>query len=240
MNGNVQQRLITIGLVALLLAPFLGQEGDAWPPSIRSNEGISITGSWSDSCPCRAPCPCWRTGRANVSKCVNVQVYQAHLQGKGTTPTDSVFVLVGVPRHPYEDPELYTLYRERDVRNDLLGGLQGLFEGFYEVKLQDSQQVSISASIKEHSHQVSIPGVLRYEVVSLRKDVVDGRLRRYLYPWLDHPKQWETRLTKYQYPDGSSVAYRRTNALEARFHLDISAQVPITGTPTMDKKRPQP
>src|SRR5882724_8849943 len=98
----------------------------------------TVSGVWSDSCPCRVPCPCWKTGKASANKCVNVQVYQAH--SFGLQKENTLFVLVGVPKHPYGAPEDYSLYVDPHVTKDNLDQLKDLLASFYEIEIDKASK----------------------------------------------------------------------------------------------------
>ena len=95
-------------LPACCMIPLLMQAGNGVPHTTYDLEGV-----WSDACPCKIPCPCWKTQTANVVRCVNPQVFHITKGHFGSHDLSGVtFVLVGLPNRNYGPPDFYRAYGE--------------------------------------------------------------------------------------------------------------------------------
>jgi hypothetical protein len=199
-------------LLVSLLAAALWVEG-----ADRRSSEKRATGVWSDACPCAIPCSCWRHGKANVPKCVNVQVYAPKSSGRSRA-NDPVFVLVGLPVKPYGSPSAYSLFIDKRMSRPVVDAMRDFFEDNYWIQPGTEQIVHVNARLRPDSQVVEIPGVLSYKAHLLSNDV-DQDVGRYLYPWLDTPKQWTTQIVRYKQREDGFVEYSGTNSLFATFNL---------------------
>jgi Protein of unknown function (DUF1326) len=111
--------------VCLFLAALLSSAA-----SIGGDELHTISGEWSDACPCGIPCHCWKHGISSARRCVNFHVFRVE-SGlfKGVDLTGTVFVLLNVPRTPGEAPSANTLIVDANSKKSALieSGFQQMF-----------------------------------------------------------------------------------------------------------------
>jgi hypothetical protein len=177
------------------------------------------SGAWSDACPCKIPCSCWRSERANVARCVNVQVYAPKLADGGEgTKHGPVFVLVGVPATPFLSPSSFSLFIDARMPKSTVDLMSDFFEDNYGIQPGTGKIVPIKTALYPDSQTVKIPGALSYQVRLLSEDV-DPNVKEYLYPWLGEPRQWRTRAVHYTSSAGKVDKFSGTNALSAGFNL---------------------
>lgn len=177
------------------------------------------SGTWSDACPCKIPCSCWRSERASVARCLNVQIYAPRMTDGGISAKHGpVFVLVGVPAAPYLSPSSFSLFIDARMPKSTIEFMSDFFEDNYGIQPGTGRIVPIKTALRPDSQSVKIPGILNYEVRLSSQDV-DADVRQFLYPWLDRPQQWETRAVSYTSTAGKVDKFSGTNALSAGFNL---------------------
>lgn len=204
--------LSRILLPACCMIPLLLQAGNSSPHKTYNLEGV-----WSDACPCRIPCPCWRNQNANVVRCVNPQVFhitKGHFGGHDLSGV--TFVLVGLPNRDYGPPDFYRAYGSmKDIPT------ADLFATVFQLPLErGTEAISVpQVKLSDSSHFIRIPNLLTYDVGA---NVYDGplspELDGYLYPWLRDAKQWTVR--RVEYGSGAErISYAGTNSLTGRFKI---------------------
>jgi Protein of unknown function (DUF1326) len=187
-----------------------------------------VSGLWTDACPCKVPCPCWRTGHSSAPDCVNLHVfYITHDTGLDSNLNEARFILLNIPVSSHNAPAPQALFIDLhtdDRRSTLIKALVSEYFGDVEVR-----RVPIDVSQQMHSQTASIPGVLDYQVqfpdeVSPIPEVAD-----YLYPWLSKPVQGLTFKIEYTSLDGKKVRYSGTNAIKANFRMKRPVSVTAAG-----------
>jgi len=146
-----------------------------------------------------------------------VQVY-ALKSSVGSSSTDALFVVVGVPSIPYGSPSLYSLFTDSRMSKTDADSMRDFFEDNYGIPAGTGKVVELRATLRPHSQEVEIPGVLTYQA-HLLSNHVDENVRHYLYPWLGEPEQWITRVVRYKQAGDRTIQYRHTNSLLATFDL---------------------
>lgn len=104
-------------------------------PSIEGGRRFSISGVWSDACPCPIPCPCWATCRSGIHECLNVQVYvieEGYYQDVGLS--NSMFVLVARSKRSFEAPSLFAAYISKHAGRDEENAILDIIERLYKVR----------------------------------------------------------------------------------------------------------
>lgn len=209
-------RVCSFVIVFLILTSVLFTQG-----SNGKRRGYELEGTWSDACPCKVPCPCWGTKRANAARCVNLQVFHVNKGSFNNVDlADSTFILVGVPAEQFGTPDLYRAYFDQSSRNV---SVSDLFSQAFGLPLErGAEQVpSIEATIREKSHSVAIAGVLSYAVGAqiTSNDVTPSpEVQQYLYPWLRDARQWVTHRVTHRL-NGEAIDYAGTNSLQGKFHI---------------------
>jgi|HubBroStandDraft_1064217.scaffolds.fasta_scaffold71271_1 hypothetical protein len=196
-------------LVVILLITLLALQGSAGQKA--------PLGTWSDACPCKIPCPCWRTQRANVPRCLNVQLYAPSVAME-KAKQNVVFVLVGSPTTQYGSPSNFSLYVDKGMPTSTLEFMRGFFADNYGIAPHTEKIVSINASLSRDSESVEIPDLLAYKV-SASSQMLDVNVEKYLYPWLTNPRQWVSSSVTYK-SNGKTEEYEGTNSLSANFDLN--------------------
>src|SRR5271165_4625343 len=102
-------RYMSLGILVVPVLLLAGNSPAAgWIPNSTNH---LLSGTWSDACPCKPPCPCWRTRKSNVPACVNLQLYRPDSeQDNSRSASHSAFLLVGTPERSYQAPTSYVLY----------------------------------------------------------------------------------------------------------------------------------
>ena len=209
------------GLLLILVLPILMLlAGD--DAQVEKNAGVIIEGVWSDACPCKIPCPCWRTGHSNVPKCLNFQVFHIN-QGffQGADIGKATFVLAAAPDAPYEQPEFLRIYGVEGPGTNVAGDLmQRVFGIKTRFGLQEASSMKVVTDQRRHT--VDIPKLLHYDVGAARTSQISGELSMdvasYLYPWIENAQQWEVRKVRLRV-DGHRVTYSKTNSIFGQFAL---------------------
>lgn len=184
-----------------------------------------IAGEWSDACPCRIPCPCWKTSRSQVRRCVNVQVFHIeHGQYQGIDFAGATLVLVNTPETDFDSPGSRILYVAQEYdKADGARALSRLFSDIFKLPPRRGIRFVRMNTIITYGRQVvAIPNVLTY-VVSQSDGLSrpDDTVRDDLYSWLEEPKQWRTQKVSYL-PE--KTQYQRTNALYGRFRVSVEKE----------------
>jgi hypothetical protein len=180
-----------------------------------------VTGSWTDACPCKVPCSCWKGHVSSARTCVNFHVFRIR-NGVfyGVDLSGSVFVLANLPRAPWQEPVPDTLFvTTHDDRTTcaLQASLHRLF-GFTPRKV-------LHTAIEYHESRnqltVRIPSLLLYKVSFKRKQTLSPDVSENLYAWLSNPRQGTAEIVKYSPKSGEKVRYSHTNAISGDFDIPI-------------------
>jgi len=134
----------------------------------------------------------------------------------GVSLGGSVFVLLNLPTDDYAAPKASVLYVESNAGPRKTASIESLVKRYF-------GPVSVSRAVLSFSghgaHQrLDVPGLLEYEIVSLRASPAD-EVKDFLYPWLHDVRQGVTRQVNYTTRDGGKIHYSRTNALVGRFRI---------------------
>src|SRR5260370_11785389 len=136
MNVRYTNQVFLLGLAAVLLLP---AQDIPRSRAVLSELPDGISGSWSDACPCSTPCPCWRTGKANVPHCLNVQVYQPDTSNfSGRKPA---FVLIG-NSEGYRAPSQYVLYVDDSAEAAVARSMTNFLQNVYVLDSPDARSVT--------------------------------------------------------------------------------------------------
>lgn len=202
----------------LLLGFFLG-----WPGKQAREAGSYLSGTWSDACPCRIPCPCWGQHRSSARLCVNFHTFRIE-DGRfhGVSLRGAVFVLLNLPQGPYEEPVAGTLFVSKGdedratVIENALGDVFGLAPD--SVSLNSIEYLESGTTVV-----VKIPGLLSYRVSFPRGKELSPEVSKGLYPWLFDARQGVVETVVYAPQKAETVAYSGTNALWGRFRIPVPA-----------------
>lgn len=205
-------------LVILLLSCFYlgGQEQE-------SNRTI-ISGKWSDACPCKIPCPCWKTHKSAARRCVNFHVF--HIQSgqySGVDLAGSIFVLVNLPLALGQAPVPATLFIDTaDLKkaSAIEDSLRTLF-GFTPANVTVAP---IRYRESGKTERLWIPGLLSYKVSFEHKRSLSSEVSENLYEWLSDPKQGLVESLIYLPQGQDPVEYSQTNALFGYFRISMQKQ----------------
>jgi hypothetical protein len=176
-----------------------------------------LSGTWSDACPCKIPCSCWKTLRSSASLCVNFQVFKIE-DGvyDGEDLAGVVFVVLNEPGASGEAPLPHTVFLPNLEKNKS-AALEKAVNDLLNLRTARVVHSAIKHVLNHNEQKVEIPGILKYDIYVNgnypSKDVSD-----HVYSWLSNPKQGHTKSVIYL-PDG--VKYSKTNALFARFKIPI-------------------
>lgn len=183
-----------------------------------SEDQSVIIGTWTDACPCKVPCPCWRTGRSNVARCVNPQVFEIKTGDfKNVDLGGTTFVILNLPAFDFGAPSARVAYVDRNVDPLKVSALQIVIQrSIGNVQLVRSNNVLVKST--RHRQDVNIPGVIAYTIVLPRDNQLSRQVRDHLYPWLSNGKQGIAYQVVYRDGDGV-VEYSGTNAMFARFRM---------------------
>lgn len=192
-------------------------QGAAGTPQSNSSY---LKGEWSDACPCKVPCPCWKTGQSSVEKCTNFHLYLIP-EGRyaGKTLRNTAFVVVNVSHVSRGRPLPTVSYIELGASPVERTAVSAFLREVYPGAHIPLHRKSIKFKSTATKHLATISGLLTYEVAfpnagSSKKPVES--VSSYLYPWLSEPQQGETTRVAFQ-GNRSNVKYSGTNALRARF-----------------------
>lgn len=187
-----------------------------------------VSGSWTDACPCRVPCPCWRTGRSSAPECVNLHVfYVTHDSSQDANLKNARFILLNIPTSTYHAPTPQVLFIDLhtdDRRATLIKAMVKKYFGEVEVR-----RVPIDVNQQTRSQTANIPGVLDYQVQFPDEATPLPEVRTYLYPWLSNPVQGLTFKVEYTSLDGKKVSYSGTNSIKAIFRMKKPISVAAAG-----------
>jgi len=199
----------------------LGAAAGLWSSGSDAAEmSTAVTGQWSDACPCRMPCPCWRSARANVDRCTNVHVIS--LDGgtyRGAGMQGAVFVLVAESAEIGSAPTPRKLYVEKRETSARVRSIEALARRLYGDGWS-TEAVDMSAQFRWKEQEVEIPDVLLFRVVSPEPPLrLERVVRDYLYPWLYDAEQWVAERVEYSSGDGGRERFSGTNAVRARVRI---------------------
>lgn len=176
-----------------------------------------LSGLWSDACPCKIPCPCWRTNHSSAPECINVHVFRiTHDEASGLNLSGSEFVLIAAPKSLYAAPTPVRLFIDPSVSDSKLAGIKSLITRYFGPI--EIVRLPIRFSESDHSQSVEIPGMLTYTVRSLGEPPAPT-VKDYLYPWLVNPMQGVVREVDYNAPGHKAIHYSGTNSLLAEFRM---------------------
>src|SRR5438132_5960535 len=155
------------------------------------------------------------TGRANVPRCLNVQVYQPDTaREEAERPA---LVLIG-DSIGYWAPSRYILYIDDSAEPAMVRRMGSFLQSEYGINPQNSTRVRMKKSSSTRMRRLEIPGILSYDITATDQVTVSDEVRHYLYSWLRHPMQWTTKSVTYKAPSGQ-VEYKGTNSLVAGFEV---------------------
>lgn len=218
------------------MTPTFSKEATAWCSAVLmavgglffclffSNGGLptdEIYGRWTDACPCKIPCPCWKTQKSSAKSCVNFQVFRIRAGlSDGLSMAGSIFVLESKPQREGEAPTPMILFVE-PVDTQRQRAIAAIVKrlGF------DSPRV-VPAKISYHAtrdtQSVSLGGILWYQITFDPNRVLASEVSENLYPWLFNGRQGVV-LSVVSLPhSGHAVEYSGTNALSADFRLRMA------------------
>jgi hypothetical protein len=215
MSGVIRtSRLRLSALVVMSLLPIRGATGR------QAYKGPSgdISGTWSDACSCPITCPCWQTGRANVRHCLNVQVFQP--SAANSASAEATFVVVAISDGYWAPSQSqYTLYFDDSADPLMTRRLNDFFQKYYGINSSDSKRVAIKMTVSRRARQVSIPGILDYNIEPIPQTTLSHAVRDHLYTWLVNAEQWRTKALRYHPARGRVTTYKGTNSLIGEFRL---------------------
>lgn len=113
---------------------------------------------------------------------------------------------------------LYSLFTDSRMSKTDADSMRDFFEENYGIAAGTGKIVHLKASLRPHSQEVEIPGILTYQS-HLLSHKVDENVQGYLYPWLGEPEQWITRVARYKQTGSKTIQYSHTNSLLATFDL---------------------
>src|SRR5260370_14824530 len=118
--GLVFGMLATVGFVLILWQ---------WYQAMRRD---SMSGLWSDACPCHVPCLCWRTGSSSSPNCFNVNLYRITQDESHTTNLrGSQFVVIESSDAPYAAPFPQTVFVDSSASPDQVRVITSLAEKYF-------------------------------------------------------------------------------------------------------------
>jgi len=180
-----------------------------------------IVGTWSDACPCKISCPCWRNHRSSVQLCVNFQVFRIQ-SGRffGVDLAGSTFVLANLPLGPHRAPVADTLFVDVSdgARTSAAEESVRVLFGFAPRKVSHT---SIQYRESRNAQRVVIPGLLSYKVSFGHRLAISSEVADNLYPWLSNPKQGIVESVIYSPQGEIPVKYSKTNAISAEFRIPV-------------------
>lgn len=152
--------LLSFALLCAASSPalpfYLGDNAKLQKPS-----QSDIAGVWSDACPCKIPCLCWRS-KPKVLRCVNVQVFHIdHGFYDGINLAGATFVLVSSADDNLSAPTPKILYVDHEYDSPTAARkLIQLFVSVFHLRPEEGVRFTkISASLDKSRQTVSIPGV---------------------------------------------------------------------------------
>lgn len=178
-----------------------------------------VEGKWSDACPCKVACPCWKTKRSSSQLCVNVQVFQVTSDSSSSNKlTGSRFVLLNLPDDSYQAPRADTLFIDVTLPDSKSAQIESLVKntfGTFKVV-----RVPIEIMERDSRLNVRVAERLRYEAETDGKAPAQEVIE-HLYPWLHNPEQGYTVSAdiKYGRDNKESIQYSRSNSIFAKFRM---------------------
>lgn len=193
------------------------------PGPVLARDDVELTGTWSDACPCKIPCPCWSKGRSSTAQCANIQVFRLDGHLGALLLRNLVCVLINHSLEPFEQPVPRVLYVDESGGRELGEATFRFFRGRLGRGPTDGVRlIAIQGQFSPRVQRVTIPGILDYEVCAAASGSslgLDRDLRDHLYPWLQEPEQWIARKVNLHL-DKEKASYEGTNAISARFVYD--------------------
>lgn len=202
------------GLILLLASGLPFQVGSGKPLGSPSE----VSGTWSDACPCAAPCPCWRTLKSSVRNCVNVQTFQVE-QGryKGADLSGAIFLLLSSSQRPGEAPVPERLFIAESTTEVQANAIRALVERqLGEVEVSRTRLTFVANG---DWLEASAGSFISYRVRSAGRSEPKEEVKSYLYPWLSGVQQWISEDVTYRSADGKNLQYSKTNSLYGRFRI---------------------
>ncbi len=144
----------------------------------------AVSGLWSEACPCNPPCPCWNGRIPTFGHCENIQTFQITKGQYGDVRLDGVIVVVA-----WVTPEgelmgesigrsrLFAIYVDASTTEAQRDAVNRLWRSAYfsgvKAARGELKVVAMKADIRPNYVQISIPGVLAYEVKESNGKAVD-------------------------------------------------------------------
>lgn len=207
--------MVKVGVVFGMLATvgFLLLQWQWYPDTQRA----SISGLWSDACPCHVPCMCWRTGSSSSPNCLNVNLYRITQDGSHEANLRGTqFVVIESSEVPYAAPFPQTVMIDSSASPDQVRAITSLA-----VKYFTNAKITLQPMVYRengNSQELEISNVLTYKIQisekSPKNDVSD-----FLYHWLANPKQGIVTKVWYGPPGQQAIQYSGTNALKGDFRM---------------------
>jgi hypothetical protein len=153
--------------------------------------------------------------------CVNFHVFRVHSGSyDGVDLGGSVFVLVNLPKGPWQAPIANALFVDTgDARKvaAIANSLKHLF-GF---TVPTVSRASIQYSESGRKQRVSIPGLLSYNISFERDQLLSADVSENLYNWLTNARQGSVESVVYSPGTGETAKYANTNAIFAEFRIPV-------------------
>lgn len=171
-------------------------------------------GIWTEACSCSVPCQCLRTGKANVPKCVTIEVYyfdsgiyEGHRVGPATA------ALLGVAKTRYQAPGPDILYISDSADQQTIDAVKGVFSCMYGMLPHSGIRRShLTVQTSPTRRIVEIPGTLYLEAMALKHSGAIATGGTLMYPWLANIEQWQAVRFKMR-TDSAQFNFSRTNSL---------------------------
>jgi hypothetical protein len=177
----------------------------------------TVSGFWSDACPCKIPCPCWRTGHSSAPKCLNLHLYRILQDDSETANLRGLqFVVLESPDAPYAAPVARTVFVDSLTSDGQIIALTGLAEKY----LGHVQFVRQHLVFRETrgNQRLEIPDLLSFNI-EISNSPPQNEVSNFLYSWLKNPKQGVASEVWYGPAGQEAIKYSGTNALTAEFHM---------------------
>lgn len=183
-----------------------------------------ISGTWSDACPCKIPCPCWSNHESSAQVCTNFHVFRIETGSyHGVDLSGSVFVLLNLPKGVRQRPIANTLFVNADDprrAETIERGFRDLF-AFAAPKVL---RAPIHYSQSGRRQTVLIPGLLSYNLSFEREQRLSPDVSLNLYHWLSNARQGFVQSVLYYPERDERVEYSNTNAISAQFRVPVPPQ----------------
>lgn len=177
-----------------------------------------IEGTWSDVCSCPVPCPCWRSQRSTVHRCVNFHVFRVtHGRYGGINLAGSTFVLLALPAAEYHAPVANKLFIDEGLDKSKVLAIENLLGKYFGSIPVTRGKINL----KQYGavQEIQMPGVFSLRT-SFPDDLnISSDVSAYLYPWLSNPRQGIVDKVVYIPSGGGIIEYSGTNAISAAFQI---------------------